>query len=220
MFFSDIAEVERIASRCGTAVFVVPQEMEVKIGRAIVLQPEEKSTITIEQVRGVLSKLSVKQVAEQYVIIRPAELLNVEAANALLKSLEEPRERVHFVLVTEQPSALLSTILSRAEIFVLRRRREDENKIAASEKVKELAKRLMVARGAEIVTVAEEITKKKDGVRGFALEVLGAAIEMLYKSYFITGKEVFLKKVPKFLLAYDNIRKNGHVKLQIIASLC
>ncbi len=220
MFFDELTEIERIASRCGTAVFVVPKNLEVKIKQAIILQPEEKNKITIEQVRGVLGKLNMKQIVEQYIVIRPAELMNIEAANALLKSLEEPGEKVHFILITDQPSSLLPTILSRAGVFILRREAKGENNIAASEKVKELAKKLMVARGTEVVTVAEEITRKKDGVRNYALEILGAAIEMSYKSYFITKKEVFLKKVPKFLLAYDNICKNGHVKLQIIASLC
>ena len=68
--------------------------------------------------------------------------------------------------------------------------------------------------------LAEEIGKKKDGVRAYALEILGAAIEMLYKSYFITGKEIFIKKLPKFLAAYEGISRNGHVKLQIVSNLC
>ena len=50
--------------------------------------------------------------------------------------------------------------------------------------------------------------------------MVGAAIEMLYKTYFLTEKEVFLAKLPKFLAAYDGIYRNGHVKLQLIANLC
>ena len=57
-------------------------------------------------------------------------------------------------------------------------------------------------------------------MRAFALEVVGVAIEMLYKTYFITSKEVFLKKLPKFLAVYDGISQNGHVKLQIVANIC
>lgn len=38
-----------------------------------------------------------------------------EAANALLKTLEEPRPRVHFILTSERPDALLSTIRSRCQ---------------------------------------------------------------------------------------------------------
>ena len=37
---------------------------------------------------------------------------------------------------------------------------------------------------------------------------------------YITGKEVFLKKIPNFLLAYEGISQNGNVKLQIVSNLC
>jgi len=196
---------------------VVPAEVSVEVPGADVLQPEDKTVITIEQVRGVIARLSVRQTADLFVVIRPADKLQLEAANALLKSLEEPGDRVHFVLVTDSPSSLLTTILSRAAVYFLRA--VDDGGIHADEKVKGLAKRLMVAKGAELVEVAEEITRKKDGVRAYALSVVGAAIEMLYKSYFITGKSVFVAKLPKFLAVYEGIARNGHVKLQIVAGL-
>lgn len=218
MFFDDVKEISEIARKTGTAVFVVPKEAEVSIKNAIILTPDEKSTITIEQVRKVMERLSVRQTEELFILIRPAELLGLEAANALLKNLEEPGERVHFVLVTDTPSALLPTILSRASLYFLRSGLTMD--ISADERVKELAKRLMVAKGAELVDIADEISKKKEGVRSYALTVLGVAIEMLYKSYLITGKEVFLQKLPKFLAAYEGISRNGHVKLQIVANLC
>ena len=78
----------------------------------------------------------------------------------------------------------------------------------------------MVAKPADLVGLAEEITKKKDGVRAYALGVLGTAIEMLYKTYFLTGKDVFVKKLPQFLAAYEGISRNGHIKLQIVSNLC
>ena len=68
--------------------------------------------------------------------------------------------------------------------------------------------------------LAEEIGGKKDGVRSFAMDVLGIAIEMLYKSYFLNKKETLLQKIPKFLKAYEGVARNGHVKLQIVSNLC
>lgn len=217
MFFDDVAQVQRIALKCGTAVFVVPDEIAVEIPGAIVLQPEDKTVITIEQVREMMGRLGLKQNRDVFVIIRPADKMQPVAANAFLKSLEEPGEHVHFMLVTSRPSMLLPTILSRASLYYLRLR--DDGSIHANAKVKDLAKRLMVAKPAELVGLAEEITKKKDGVRGYALEVVGAAIEMLYKSYYITGKDAFVNKLPKFLTLYENLAQNGHIKLQIVASL-
>jgi len=46
-------------------------------------------------------------------IVRRAEELSVSAANALLKTLEEPGDRTHFVLLSSVPDALLPTIRSR-----------------------------------------------------------------------------------------------------------
>ena len=218
MFFESVLDIPKIASKCGTAVFVVPRDMEVKIKNAIVLQPEEKVGITIEQVRKVLGRLSTRQLSDTYVVIRPAEMLNLEAANAFLKALEEPGDKLHFVLVTDMPSMILPTILSRSQVYFLRT--EYSNDVNADEKVKVLAKKLLVAKGADLVSVAEEIAKKKENVRMYTMDILGVSIEMLYKSYFITGKEVFVKKIPKFLAAYEGISKNGHVKLQIVSNLC
>jgi len=48
-------------------------------------------------------------------VIDPADLLRPEAANALLKTLEEPPSGTGFVLVTARASSLLPTILSRAQ---------------------------------------------------------------------------------------------------------
>jgi DNA polymerase-3 subunit delta' len=48
-------------------------------------------------------------------IVRRAEELSVAAANALLKTLEEPGQRTHFVLLSATPDALLPTIRSRTQ---------------------------------------------------------------------------------------------------------
>ena len=132
--------------------------------------------------------------------------------------MEEPGDKVHFVLLTSAPSMILPTVLSRAAIYFLRT--NDDNNIAADEKTKDLAKRLLVAKGADLVALAEEVTKKKDGTRAYVLGILGVAIEMLYKTYYMTGKQVFAHKIPKFLAAYDGISQNGHIKLQIVSNLC
>ena len=220
MFFDDVSEIKDIAKKCGTAVFVVPRDVLISIPQALVVEPDGKTVVTIEQVRELTIHLKVKQFDDLFVVIRPADALQPEAANALLKNLEEPTEKIHFVLITDSPSLLLPTILSRAAIYILREKIVTHNDINASEQVKNLAKRLLVARGSDLVTVAEESTRKKDGSRRYALEVIGVAIEMLYKTYFITEKKIFLEKLPKFLAAYDAISRNGNAKLQIVANLC
>ena len=220
MFFESVDEIPRIAKKSGTSIFVVPDETVVEIKNAIVLEPVGKTVISIEQVKEMLLKLSLKQTKEQFVVVRPADKLGLEAANALLKNLEEPGEKLHFVLITSMPSRLLPTILSRAMIYFLKDEKGFNLEIQADEKTRTLAKKLITAKPADLVPIMTEIASKKDGVRSYTLEILSVAIEMLYKSYFLTSKPIFIKKIPKFLTAYENINRNGHIKLHLVADLC
>ncbi len=81
-----------------------------------VLGASEASGISIEQIRRiVLSRVGFAPHEGRAVVcvVRGAEELTVSAANALLKTLEEPPARTFFVLVTSRPSRLLDTIRSR-----------------------------------------------------------------------------------------------------------
>lgn len=71
--------------------------------------------IAIEQVRELADfiGLTAHRGAYRVVLVEPAEALNAAAANALLKTLEEPPEKTLFLLVSHQPSRLLPTIKSR-----------------------------------------------------------------------------------------------------------
>ena len=219
MWFDNLAQIPQIARERDTSIFVVPNTARIDIPQAITLTPTEKSVITIEQIRTVTAKLGLKQTTDQFVIIRPADQLSPSAANAFLKNLEEPGDKIHYLLITDQPSQLLPTILSRAAIYFLKPEVGFSTEITASDADKDLAKKLIAAKPTDLVGIAESLAKKKSA-RTKTLEVLGLSIEMLYKSYFLTGKEIFIKKLPKFLAAYENINQNGHIKLQIVANLC
>ena len=86
------------------------------------LQPEEPGkTITIGQIRQLISRLTLKPQFDKYrvIIVDPAELMNNAAANAFLKYLEEPTERTVIILITEKPTRLLATIVSRCQKIVI-----------------------------------------------------------------------------------------------------
>ena len=216
MFFNSVNEIEPISLKVGCAIFVMPDKIDFSIKNAFILTPE-KANISIEQVRDMLGFLSVKQTSDRFIIIRPAEALGDEAANALLKNLEEPKDKVHFILITESPSKLLPTILSRASVYFLKTKPTPDSEIDASEMDKKIAKKLITAKPADLPAIADEINKLKD--RTHVLDIISTAIEMLYKSYFITKKDIFIKKLPNFLVLYENIEKNGHIKLHIVADL-
>lgn len=217
MFFDSVEQIPEMARKTGATLFVVPDEIEVEIPGALILKPEEKASIGIEQIKELIGTLGLRHTSEVFVVIRLADKMSLDATNAFLKTLEEPGDKVHFVLVTSRLSALLPTVRSRVATYYLRV--TDDGQIAADDSIKTMAKRLMTAKPADLPELAEEIAKKKDGVRGYALNVVGVAIEMLYKSYYITRKDVFLKKLPKFLTLYENLAQNGHVKLHLIADL-
>ena len=88
-----------------------------------VLRPSSKTRrILIEDVRGTEPFLALKaeEGATKLVVMLDADRMMEEAANAFLKTLEEPPPQTLIILVTEQPSRLLTTILSRCVRLNLR----------------------------------------------------------------------------------------------------
>ncbi len=87
-------------------------------------QPKEKrfaTSITIEEVRRLRSFMAhtVDIGAWRVVIVDQADDLNLNSANAILKSLEEPPARTVFVLISSEPRKLLPTIRSRCRTLEL-----------------------------------------------------------------------------------------------------
>lgn len=80
---------------------------------------KDGATIRIDQVRDALGRLRFDPVVGRVkgLIVESAELLREEAANALLKTLEEPPSNTVFVLVTSKPQLLLETIRSRCQVL-------------------------------------------------------------------------------------------------------
>lgn len=80
------------------------------------VMPEETGkAIKIDAIRELTQRMTqTGQISERRVVLlTPAEAMNHAAANALLKTLEEPPENVFLVLVTHQRHELLATIRSR-----------------------------------------------------------------------------------------------------------
>jgi DNA polymerase III subunit delta' len=75
----------------------------------------EASTIKVDQIRLLVRQISQKpQVGQnKVVLITHAQAMNINAANAVLKALEEPADRTFFVLTSSQSTSLLPTIRSR-----------------------------------------------------------------------------------------------------------
>ena len=83
---------------------------------------EEKETISVEQVRNVIETLTLTahRGGAKVAVIEPAEALTTAAANALLKTLEEPSAGGYLLLPTHQPGRLPATVRSRCQHMSLR----------------------------------------------------------------------------------------------------
>ncbi len=79
-------------------------------------RPESKSrVVTIEQMRELMREIQLKPTEAEYkaAIITAADRLNPQAANAFLKTLEEPPAKSVLILLTTAPQRILETIRSR-----------------------------------------------------------------------------------------------------------
>jgi len=89
---------------------------------------ETSAIIKIAQIRKILGIVPYPPIEAlvRTVVIEPADAMNVEAANALLKTLEEPPSTTRFILVTQRPDALLTTIRSRCQPLHFGRLSDDD----------------------------------------------------------------------------------------------
>lgn len=195
----------------------------------VVLSPEGTSrVIKIEPVRELLRVVPFPPIeaAYRYVLVAPAETLNVEAGNALLKTLEEPPSRTRFILVSSQPDALLTTIRSRCQRIAFGRLSEaDVSRALLSVASTEPADVARVAPlsdgsvGAGLRLIEDPIMQKRDalltrlvaasGSTAAAFELAAALLED--KSSLPTAFEVLRRVLRDALLIRESASGGGRL---------
>lgn len=85
------------------------------------VMPVDSAQIKVDQIRELSERLSKRPqiAAVQVAVIEPAERMNVAAANALLKTLEEPAGDTYLILVSDRIGRLPATIRSRCQRIAL-----------------------------------------------------------------------------------------------------
>ncbi len=134
----------------------------------IILDRGEKASLTIEQVRGLISELALRPYLPhgvRIVIIDDAHLLTLEAQNALLKLLEEPPPATLIILAAQRLETLLLTVRSRCQ--TVRFLRPDEAAITA----------LVGTRTGLDIPAARDVAIASDGSPGLALLLAGSPRE-------------------------------------------
>lgn len=115
-----------VCSACRRAVSLSSEEPSVPLHPDVILVARglysktlgkaESNGISVQQIREVVlnrAGYSPHEGRALVFIIRDAHELTLQAANALLKTLEEPTPSTHFVLLTDSPGRMLDTIRSR-----------------------------------------------------------------------------------------------------------
>lgn len=131
-----------------------------------------------------LVKLSPSQSRKKVYLIDEAHMLTTEAANALLKTLEEPPSHALFILATTAPEKLPETIRSRCTTLIFRK--------ATAEEIKRSLGRVVAGEKLKIDKEAlDEIAKSVDGSFRDGIKVL--------EQLATTGKQITLEETKKLI---------------------
>jgi DNA polymerase-3 subunit delta' len=89
---------------------LVTQEIDENTGK-------QAASIKVDQIRAMAEKLTLSShfTGHKVVLLTPAEAMNINAANSLLKTLEEPTDNTVLILVCASPARLPATIRSRCQ---------------------------------------------------------------------------------------------------------
>lgn len=103
--------------------FLVPQTVGLELGLPVEVKASTKPSqdIRIDDVRKLQSYFTTasSRGGARFVVVYPFEAMNLNTANALLKTLEEPANGLRFVLVGSRVDQLLPTIRSRCQVLTV-----------------------------------------------------------------------------------------------------
>ena len=117
------------------------------------IAPEKgRQSIGVDALRGVLAEVAVKSFedATKALVFPEAEKMTPAAQNCLLKTLEEPPKDTVFFLITDQPGAMLPTIVSRCRVIrfhPLSTRECEQRLLALGQPPQEARRRARLAEG-------------------------------------------------------------------------
>jgi len=157
-------------------------------GRALdVIEIDAASNRGIDEIRDLREKVNYapNQARHKVYIVDEVHMLTKEAANALLKTLEEPPPYVIFILATTEIHKVLATILSRCQRFDFRR-------ISQADVVSKLAH----------ICQAEGIKTEPEGLRLIARSATGSlrdAENLLEQLTTYYGSEIELRQIQGVL---------------------
>lgn len=220
MHFDGVDKIKKLALASGFSIFELSQNQDQSLilPDAIHIAPEkDDNSIKIDQIKKITELTSTKQVNDFFIVVEQAELLTTQAANSLLKQLEEPGNKLHYIFLTNNSNLILQTIKSRAFCYVHNKVPFDPEKIDI--KLRAKVKELIQAQPNDLKDIIEPYTKDKKAGRTKAIEFTRTAAELCLESYYKTGNKLFLEKAQKAANACQAIIENGNIRIQFIANM-
>lgn len=158
-----------------------------------------KSEITVDIIKNIKKNMSLKPVVSDYkiYIIKNSQAMNVNAQNALLKSLEEPFSFIKFILCCSSLKKLLPTVVSRCTIYNINSEKlsVDINKTSLNLSI-ELIKNILQNDHNNILLCITELFKDKK-LYNENIDILKLLLKLIidYKT-----KKIYDSIIPKDLL--------------------
>lgn len=196
--------------RQGAVVEILKQN---KVGETLSLT-SDKEVYSISSVRNLNKTLRLKTLDEttRAVVVKNAHRLTTEAANAFLKTLEEPTAHTILILTAPNQDSLLPTIVSRCQVENL------GNSAPTSGKKEELEKLVNSSIGERLI-VAEKFDDREMALE-FVVEQTFAARDVMISSAKTDGASAntasCLKLLKDLKQAKDDLESNVNVKLVLV----
>jgi len=139
------------------------------------IEPEkEGQAIKVDQIRALseFTQQSSWQGESRIVIIHPADVMNTNAANALLKTLEEPAPGVILILISHQSRPLPPTVLSRCQRILFARPEQIEALSWLKEEIKRLSSSNKEMKHEDLIVDEDLLLKLANGAPLKALQLI------------------------------------------------
>ena len=143
MNLDDISQLPKIASKTHFAIFVLPKKFGLDAAKSklaskntVFLEPkvhdkQKTAIINVDDIAELERITRTKQSLSLNIVLAQTETMGEQAQNKFLKLLEEPGNNIHFTFLTESSSNLLTTVLSRAQTYHIRKiSRADSEQLA------------------------------------------------------------------------------------------
>ncbi len=183
---------------------------------------KDSKNIKIDQVRKVRQDAYVASSEGKYkiYIFNPAEAMNIQAQNALIKILEEPPKNVVFILLCKSSELLLDTVLSRCEIFRYQNINQNSSDLDLKSYAKNILELISQKKRVEILKILSKFSLDRQALKNLVYYIIGEFVEGIKDSYKSKVEvEFILERSDKLKLAIDFIDRNVNINL-ILTYIC